>query len=102
MQTSCKKKIKIRTYFKGNLYSISDEIKARHVDNAIVNAHHYNVYQFVMFDIKNIQESILKSTGIKIAGILGTPAIKELGMVIDLSRGIVTINKNSAITVSTD
>ena len=37
-----------------------------------------------------------------IAGILGTPAIKELGMIIDLSRGIVTIKKKSETTVSTD
>ena len=60
------------------------------------------VNQFISSDLTVIRESILQSTGIKIAGILGTPAIKELGMVIDLSRGIVTINKNSETTVSTD
>ena len=47
-------------------------------------------------------ESIEARTGIRVVGILGAPAIKELGMVIDLSRGIVTINKNSETTVSTD
>ena len=47
--------------------------------------------QFIASDIKLIRESILQATGIKIAGILGTPAIKELGMVIDLRRGIVTL-----------
>ena len=52
------------------------------------------VNQFISSDLTVIRESILQSTGIKIAGILGTPAIKELGMVIDLSRGIITINKN--------
>ena len=52
------------------------------------------VTQFISSDLTVIRESILQSTGIKIAGILGTPAIKELKMVIDLSRGIVTINKN--------
>ena len=60
------------------------------------------VTQFISSDLTVIRESILQSTGIKIAGILGTPAIKELGMVIDLSRGIVTINKNGTTTVSTD
>ena len=30
-------------------------------------------------------------TGIEVVGILGTPAIKQLGMIIDLSGGIVTI-----------
>lgn len=47
--------------------------------------------QFIASDIKLIRESILQATGIKIAGILGAPAIKELGMVIDLRRGIVTL-----------
>ena len=67
-----------------------------------VNVKGRTVNQFISSDLTVIRESILQSTGIKIAGILGTPAIKELGMVIDLSRGIVTINKNSATTVSTD
>lgn len=52
------------------------------------------VTQFISSDLTVIRESILQSTGIKIAGILGTPAIKELKMVIDLSRGIITINKD--------
>ena len=60
------------------------------------------INQFVMINLSSITDNILQATGIKIAGILGTPAIKELGMVIDLSRGIVTINKNSATTASTD
>ena len=47
--------------------------------------------QIIASDIKLIRESILQATGIKIAGILGTPAIKELGMIIDLRRGIVTL-----------
>ena len=51
------------------------------------------VTQFISSDLTVIRESILQSTGIKIAGILGTPAIKELKMIIDLSRGIITINK---------
>jgi len=60
------------------------------------------VNQFISSDLTVIRESILQSTGIKIAGILGTPAIKELGMIIDLSRGIVTIKKKSETLVSTD
>ena len=50
-----------------------------------------NVYQFAATDIEMVVYSIEHNTGIKIAGILGTPAIKELGMVIDLRRGIVTL-----------
>ena len=54
--------------------------------------------QFISSDLTVIRESILQSTGIKVAGIIGTPAIKELGMVIDLKRGIVTLSEN--ITIS--
>ena len=61
-----------------------------------------NVYQFAATDIEMVVHSIEHNTGIKIAGILGTPAIKELGMVIDLSRGIVTINKKNGNTALTD
>ena len=44
-------------------------------------------------DLDMTCESIENTTGIRVIGILGAPAIKELGMVIDLKRGIVTINK---------
>jgi len=57
---------------------------------------------FYSVDIDAACKSMESETGIEVVGILGTPAIKELGMVIDLSRGIVTINKNSETTVSTD
>lgn len=46
---------------------------------------------FIATEITEALKPIEIRTGIKIAGILGTPAIKELGMVIDLSRGIVTL-----------
>ena len=49
------------------------------------------VNQFISSDITVIRESILQATGIKITGILGTPAIRELGMIIDLKRGIITL-----------
>ena len=50
-----------------------------------------NVSKFIASDISYVFNPIHERTGIKISGILGTPAIKQLGMVIDLSRGIVTI-----------
>ena len=52
------------------------------------------LFNFYSVDILASCESIEAETGIEVVGILGTPAIKELGMVIDLSRGIITINKN--------
>ena len=62
-----------------------------HIRKADTSVKGRRVTQFVASNIKVIRESILQATGIKIAGILGTPAIKELGMVIDLRRGIVTL-----------
>lgn len=62
-----------------------------HIRKADVSVNGRQITQFIASDIKPIRESILQATGIKIAGILGTPAIKELGMVIDLRRGIVTL-----------
>ena len=61
-----------------------------------------NVSTFYSVDIEASCKSIEAETGIEVAGILGTPAIKELGMVIDLSRGIVTINKKNGNTALTD
>ncbi len=51
------------------------------------------ISKFITAEIKDALIPISIKTGIKISGILGTPAIKELGMIIDLKRGIVTICK---------
>ena len=60
------------------------------------------LFNFYSVDISGACQSIESETGIEVVGILGTPAIKELGMVIDLSRGIVTINKKNGNTALTD
>jgi len=72
------------------------------VNNVDCTVKDRKVNGFITAEIKDALLPISLKTKYKIAGILGTPAIKELGMVIDLSRGIVTINKNSETTVSTD
>lgn len=50
-----------------------------------------NVYQFAAADLEMVVQSIEHNTGIKIAGIIGAPAIKELGMIINLNKGVITI-----------
>ena len=50
-----------------------------------------NVYQFAASDLEVIVHSIEHNTGIKIVGILGVPAIKELGLITDIRKGIITI-----------
>ena len=94
--------MRLRSYYSGNIQSATEKVKARHVDKAEITLGGINVYQFVMVDISELTDNIFQSTGIEVAGILGTPAIKELGMVIDLSRGIVTINKKNGNTALTD
>lgn len=86
-------KMRLRTYYSGNIQSATTEVRARHVDKARITLRDKNIYQFVMVDIEDLSNNILQSTGIEVVGILGTPAIKQLGMIIDLSRGIVTIKK---------
>ena len=61
------------------------------IKNVNVNVKNRNVYTFYSVDIEASCKSIEAETGIEVAGILGTPAIKELGMVIDLRRGIVSL-----------
>ena len=46
---------------------------------------------FYSVDVDSACKSMEAETGIEVVGILGTPAIKELGMIIDLPGGIVTI-----------
>lgn len=84
-------KMRLRTYYSGNIQSATTEVKARHVDKAKITLGGENIYQFVMVDIEDLSNNILQSTGIKIAGVLGTPAIKEIGMIIDLKQGVITI-----------
>ena len=101
-QTVYKYKVRIRTQYTGTVYSAKGHTNAVHVDSVMIKIKEMEINQFVMINLSSITDNILQATGIKIAGILGTPAIKELKMIIDLSRGIVTINKNSDTTVSTD
>lgn len=93
-QTVYNYKVRIRTHYSGTVYSTKGNTNAVHVDSVMIKIKEMKINQFVMINLSSITDNILQATGIKIAGILGTPAIKELGMVIDLSRGIITINKN--------
>lgn len=50
---------------------------------------------FYSVDIDAVCKSMEAETGIEVVGILGTPAIRQLGMIIDLRRGIVTIKADT-------
>ena len=61
------------------------------IKNASVDVKNRSASTFYSVDIESSCKSIESETGIEVVGILGTPAIKELGMIIDLRRGIVTL-----------
>lgn len=54
-----------------------------------------NYMQYGTSDISSAVNAIHEETGIEVVGILGTPAIRQLGMIIDLPRGIVTIKADT-------
>lgn len=87
-------KMRLRSNYAGTIVSATSTVKARHVDMAKIDILGIPIYQFIMTDIDGVTENIFMSTGIKISGILGTPAIKQLGMIIDLKRGIIILNNN--------
>ena len=87
-------KLGVEKRFRMNrVVTLGSEHDMWHIRKAEISVKSRRVTQFIASDIRVIRESIIQSTGIKISGILGTPSIKELGMIIDLSRGIVTIKK---------
>lgn len=91
-----------KSFYIGDLANMYSDSPIYSLKNCKLKIGSSEYMQFGSVDLNNIILNIEEDTGIKVSGILGTPAIKELGMVIDLSRGIVTINKNSKTTVSTD
>ena len=64
------------------------------IKNVSVKVKNRSASTFYSVDIESSCKSIESETGIEVVGILGTPAIKELGMIIDLRRGIVTLSEN--------
>ena len=80
-----------KPYGEKHLVTIGSNASANLLNNVVAKVKERSVTEFMAIDITPLQESILEETRIEISGILGTPAIKELGMVIDLRRGIVTI-----------
>lgn len=91
-----------KSFYIGELSSMHSESSIYSLKNCKLKIGNLEYMQFGCSNLSNAVNGIYEDTGIRVVGILGTPAIKQLGMIIDLSRGIVTINKNGATTVSTD
>ena len=73
--------------------TISGVMEVYTINKIDVSVKGKSVNLFYSVDIDAACKSMEAETGIEVVGILGTPAIKELGMIIDLRRGIVTISK---------
>lgn len=80
-----------KMYGEKHLVTVGSNTRANSLRNVEAAVKGRQVSDFISLDLTGLQSSIQAETGIEIAGILGTPAIKELGMVIDLRRGIVTL-----------
>ena len=80
-----------KLYGERYLVTVGSNARANLLNNIDVKIKDRNVTRFMAIDITSLQESILAETRIEIDGIIGVSGIKELGMVIDLRRGIVTL-----------
>ena len=79
---------------KRSVNTINGESEVYLVSNIEVYCKNEAVDNFYSVNISNSCTSIERETGVEVIGILGTPAIRQLRMVIDVYRGIITINKN--------
>ena len=80
-----------KLYGERYLVTVGSNARANLLNNIDVKIKDRNVTRFMAIDITSLQESILAETRIEIDGIIGVSGIKELGMIIDLRRGIVTL-----------
>ena len=80
-----------KLYGEKHLVTVGSNARANLLNNIVAKVKDRNVTRFMAIDITSLQESILAETRIEIDGIIGVSGIKELGMIIDLKRGIITI-----------
>ena len=80
-----------KLYGEKHLVTVGSNARANLLNNIVAKVKERNVTGFIAIDITSLQESILAETRIEIDGIIGVAGIKELGMVIDLRRGLVTL-----------
>ena len=80
-----------KLYGEKHLVTVGSNARANLLNNIVAKVKERNVSGFISIDITSLQESILSETRIEIDGIIGVAGIKELGMVIDLRRGLVTL-----------
>lgn len=82
-----------KLYGEKHLVTVGSNTRANSLRNVEALVKERPVTDFITLDLTSLQGSIQAETRLEIDGIIGVNGIKQLGMVIDLSRGIVTIRK---------
>ena len=80
-----------KLYGEKNLVTVGSNTRANSLRNIDATVKGRKVSEFISLDLTSLQSSIQAETRIEIDGIIGVNGIKQLGMIIDLKRGIVTI-----------
>ena len=75
----------------GEINGAGGTVEMWHLNNCDVKIEGIPIYQFVSGNFDNVVESIKEETGVTIAGIIGTPAIKSAELIVNLSAGEVSI-----------
>lgn len=84
-----------KLYGEKQLVTVGSITRANSLHNVGVLIKGRPVNDFITLDLTSLQASIQAETRIEIDGIIGVNGIKQLGMIIDLSRGIVTIKADT-------
>ena len=84
-----------KMYGEKNLVTVGSNTRANSLRNIDATVKGRKVSEFISLDLTSLQSSIQAETRIEIDGIIGVNGIKQLGMIIDLSRGIVTIKADT-------
>jgi len=80
-----------KMYGEKQLVTVGSNTRANSLRNIDATVKGRKVSEFISLDLTSLQSSIQAETRLEIDGIIGVNGIKQLGMIIDLPRGIVTI-----------
>ena len=84
-----------KLYGEKNLVTVGSNTRANSLRNIDALIKGRPVTDFITLDLTSLQGSIQAETRLEIDGIIGVNGIKQLGMIIDLSRGLVTIKSDN-------
>ena len=84
-----------KMYGEKHLVTVGSNTRANSLRNIDATVKGRKISEFISLDLTSLQGSIQAETRLEIDGIIGVNGIKQLGMIIDLPRGIVTIKADT-------